>query len=439
MASAPVTQAPSHLRPAFYRRNLFLLVIDFLAFAVGLALMNGQTILADFVGRLSESEVLVGIIGVLFSVGVMVPQLAVAPAVARSTRKRLWVVIPGIPGRSMMFVIAVSIVLLGVENPVPILVIIFLGIGAFAICDGMSAVGWLDILGTVLPNDRRGRVFGIARTASSLIILLIVSDLVGYVLDARTGPAYPYDYALLFILAGVCYQISLIAFVFIKEPPRSQPVTESPTTRRDYMAFLRHTLRHDTRYRDYLAARLLTEVGLIAGPFYIRFATESLGIPSAEAVSRAIQVSTLGSLLAAMALGWLSERRGSRLVILIGVVTVIAQPVAALLAGVGSAWLIYAAFAASGVYWATHEAGMLNWIIEYADDSRRAIYFSLTSTFNIVAVASPVLGGIIAERLSYEALFVVALGISLAALVLSLRLIEPRTLQNLEPAVQSAD
>ncbi len=430
MTSAPVVQAPSRAKPAYYRRNLLLLVNDFVFFMVAMTITSGQTVLADFVGRLSGSEVLVGLIGVLFPVGVMIPQLAIAPAVARSTRKRLWVLGPGFPGRSMMFVIAAGILLFGVQNPLPVLVIVFLGVGTFAVCDGMSAVGWLDLLGTALPNDRRGRMFGIARTVSSLIVLFIASDLVRYILDPQTGPPYPQNYALLFFLAGICYQISLASFLFIKEPERPKPEVESPATRRDYLVFLRQVLRHDLRYREYLAARLMTEVGLIAAPFYIRYATESLGIPNALAVSRAIQVSTLGGLFAALVTGWLSERRGSRLVILVGAVMLVAQPIMPLVAGIGPAWLIFFAFGASGVYWATHEAGMLNWIIEYADDSRRAIYFSLTSAFNVVAVLAPVVGGFIAERTSYEALFVIALAISLAALVLSLRMVEPRRAQN---------
>ena len=412
--------------PAHFRRNLFLLIGDYVFFVVGLTLINGQTILPDFVGRLSGSEVLVGLVSITFPLGTMLPQLAVAPAVARSANKRLWVLVPGLPGRSMMFVVAAAILVLGVQNPAPVLVIVFLGIGVFALCDGVSGVGWLDLLGSALPNERRGRMFGIGRAASSLIVLFLVSDLVRYILDPATGPDYPNDYAALFLLAGVCFILSVVAFIFIREPRRPPAATEAPVTRRDYLTFLRQALRHDHPYRHYLLTRLTAEIALIASPFYIRFATESLGIASAEAVSGAIQVSTVAGLVAGLAMGWLSERRGSRLVILFGALLVIAQPVLALVAGTGPIWLVFVAFGLSGMYMATMESGLLNWIIEYADDSRRAIYFSLTSTFNIIGVVSPVVGGVIAERLSYEALFGVALAISLVELALALRLVEPR-------------
>lgn len=439
MNTAATPEARPVPLPTHYRRNLFLLIADFVFFMVGITFVSGQTVLPDFVGRLSGSEVLVGLVGILFPLGVMLPQLVVAPMAARAPSKRLWIIKAGFPGRLMMFVVAGGILLFGVENPLPVLVIVFLGVGMFAVCDGITAVAWMDLLSNALPNTRRGRLFGLGRAIASIAVLLVVSDLVRYILDAETGPSYPHDYMLLFFLAGIFMLLSISMFLFVREPAKARPVEMPSASRRGYLAFLGQVLRQDRRYRHFLATRLTYQVALIAAPFYIRFATESLAIPSAVAVSGAIQVTTIGSLVAGLAMGRLSEKRGSRAVILMTCAFALAQPAMALVAGAGAVWPIYLTFALMGMTTAAYEPGMLNWIIEYADDSRRAVYYSLTSAFNLIGVLSPGLGGVIAESLSYEALFVVALSLSLLALMLALRLVEPRALTSSEVSVAVAE
>jgi hypothetical protein len=181
------TYSSTHKAPAVYRRNLYLLTFDYVFFALAMAFVDSQTVLADFIGQLSGSEVLVGLIGILFPLGLMLPQLAVAPAVARSENKRIWVLASGIPGRSMMFVIALGILVLGVDDPTPALVLVLVGYGTFAVCDGISAVGWMDLIARVLPNERRGRLYGRGRAIAGLLVLLFVSNMVRDILDPQTG------------------------------------------------------------------------------------------------------------------------------------------------------------------------------------------------------------------------------------------------------------
>jgi MFS family permease len=439
--------------PAVYRRNLYLLTFDYVFFALAMTFTDGQTVMADFVGRLSGSEVLVGLIGILFPLGVMLPQLAVAPAVARSVNKRVWVLGAGMPGRSMMFVIALGIAVLGVDNPTPVLVLVLVGYGTFAVCDGISAVGWMDLIARVLPNERRGRLYGRGRAIASLLVLLFVSNIVRDVLDPQTGPGYPNDYVLLFALTGVCLWISIIPFFFVREQAGIGENREAvlALSFREYFVYLQRVLRYDHHYRRYLLTRIMMFLSTIAAPFYIRYATERLNIPSEIAVSRAILLSTLGMIVGGPVMGWLCERFGSRLVIWFNRLFFILQPLTALaavsgaawptdlpppaapfaaiselVAGPGMIWPIYLAFFLTGLIATSSEAGALNWIIEYASDDRRAIYYSLTNAIGLIGVLAPVVGGVIAEAFSFKALFVVALALSLIAMGFALRLAEPR-------------
>jgi MFS family permease len=307
-----------------------------------------------------------------------------------------------------------------------VLVVLFLGYATFAVCDGVSSVGWMDILGLALPDERRGRMFGIGRALSGAIVLFGVSEVVRYILDPQTGPSFPNDYALLFWLAGVCGWISLVLFALLRETWRFPAQAAASPSRRDYFAYLGRIVRKDVRFRDFLLARVAYDLGNIAAPFYVRFATERLHIASGDAISGALQLSTLSGMIFGLVMGWLSERRGSRAVILLACVALVAQPILALLAGVGPAWVIFLAFAMSGMAFSAFGPGHLNWIIEHARDERRAFYFSLSSAFSLIGVSSPLLGGIIADRVSFEALFLVALTLALIGLGLALRLAEPR-------------
>jgi MFS family permease len=100
--------------------------------------------------------------------------------------------------------------------------------------------------------------------------------------------------------------------------------------------------------------------------------------------------------------------------------------VSELVAGPGVVWPIYLAFVLTGLIATSHESGALNWIIEYAGDDQRAIYYSLTNAIGLLGVLAPVVGGVIAEAFSFKALFVVALALSLTAIGFALRLAEPR-------------
>ncbi len=416
--------------PPNYRRNMFWLMNDYIFFVIAISLVSRDAVLPDFIGKLTDSEVLVGLSSIIFPLGLLLPQLVFAPAVARAGRKLPWVRVPGVMGRTMLFVVAAGIVVFGASESGVVLVIVFFGYGIFAFSDGIAALGWMEIIGTVLPNERHGRMFGRGRVIYSLIVLFVVSGLVRYILDPQTTPSFPNDYALLFFLAGLCLMISIVGFFFIKESPPS-PQTKAATARvprfgDGYMSFLRQLLRRDRHFQRYISARVVLEASMIAIPFYIRFATESLHILSADAVSHSLQATMLGGIVAGPFFGWLSERRGSRLVILTGCALLAMQPAVALLAGsTGIAELIYLVFALGGMAAATHEPGMLNWIVEYGSE-HRSIYFSLASTFKIMGIFSPLVGGIIAEQFSYEALFVLTLAVGIVALGLSWRVAEPR-------------
>lgn len=62
------------------------------------------------------------------------------------------------------------------------------------------------------------------------------------------------------------------------------------------------------------------------------------------------------------------------------------------------------------------------WVVTYAHPDQRPIYIGLSNTMGaVVSLLAPILAGSIVQFLGYEPLFVVALGMTFAALFVALR------------------
>jgi hypothetical protein len=60
-------------------------------------------------------------------------------------------------------------------------------------------------------------------------------------------------------------------------------------------------LRDDGQFRAFIITRMLTSLFMMAGPFYIGFATESLGLSSDVAVPNLLAMQTIGGVTGLLA------------------------------------------------------------------------------------------------------------------------------------------
>ena len=82
--------APDYTRVManYQRRNLALLILDGATFAFAISLLSETTILPAFVQGLSDSSLLVGLLGAIYAVGHYLPQLIGAHLVHHRTRRK---------------------------------------------------------------------------------------------------------------------------------------------------------------------------------------------------------------------------------------------------------------------------------------------------------------------------------------------------------------
>lgn len=418
-----MSSQPSH--ESVYRRNFIIFVIDGILFMVALGTIGATTVIPDFVRRLTSSEILIGLSGSLFDIGWTLPQLFIARYIIRFERKKWWFVGPSIPVRFVILIFALITVWLGKDRPELILLAFLICYGIAGIGDGVVAVPWSDLAGSSLDSRWRARTFGFMSAGSGLV-MLGVAPLIGVVLG-ETGPEFPNNYALLFGAAGLLFVLSIIPILFIRELPSGKVVEKIPTLG-EFLPELGRVLRRDVPFRAIVITRMLTALFTMAAPFYIGFATIQLGLSSDVAVPNLIAMQTIGSICGALAYTWLGARN-NLLYLRLALGGAALLPISALLASVVGPLPLYIGFLVSGLALSNLFFGYQNWLVSYASPEQRPIYVGLFNTVAaVISMIAPFIAGTIAERLGYEALFIVAMSMALSALTITLRYIHnPRT------------
>ncbi len=422
-ASLPLLSGEVDLLPRVQRVNMVSFMWDSILFGIGFSILNASVLPPQFISQLGGGPLAVGLAGLIFRAVWLTPQLLVAPYVNRAPRKKAFYVIPSLPGRSLFIPVSITMMLLGPEQPVLLALTMLGGYVALALGDGLGVVAWMDLLGSSLSSTWRTRMMSWSQATNGLIVALVVSPLVRFLLGPE-GPAFPNNYALLLLIAGVLLTVALGSYLFIREG-NSPPPQDSPGLRQ-YRSFLGRLLRRDAGFRSYILLRICYDFSLLGLPFYIVFATTTMGQQSAVALSDQILLVTVTGVAAALVLGRINERRGPHNVLVIATGAATLGPLLMLsTAAIGTPGL-HLLWITVGVLNSSFVPGFLNWIVEYAPEGYRPIYSGTANTIGAMALVAPMLGGLIVSLISYQALFLTGAALGLLALTLAIRLPEPR-------------
>jgi MFS family permease len=391
-----------------YRRNLAALLGDYVFFGLGITFAGATTVLPSFIGLLTDSKVLIGLLVTLGSGGFAVTQLFFANLVTNKPRKKPYFNIGGAFSRPLYLLYGIALWLGLAHSPALALILIFVVQIAFWVGDSLCTVAWFDVLTKSMPPNRRGRLLGSAQVIGA--VLAVGAGVVIAVLLGESGPPFPYNYAALFILASVFLLMALSSWSFVVEP--IEPGQGGERTRwRDYLPHLVETLRQDHLFRRLIIVRLLAGFDTLATSFYILFAIGPLGLPP-ETVGVFTAAQTIGGVIASLALGAINERLGTHRVIQVATALALTAPLVAL----GVLWLpirdavlvtaVYAwVFLMMGAVAGSTMLGFFNYVMELAPATQRPTYIGLFNTIGGVLVVLPTVGGWLLQATSYGVLF----------------------------------
>jgi MFS family permease len=404
------------------RHNLAALGADYALFVVGLAFASQSTILPAFAAYLGAPNVVIGAIPAVMTLGWFMPSLFAAGHTETLERKLPFVLRHTIWERVPFVVLALAAFFLADRAPALTLGVMLLVLLVVTGVGGVLMPAWMDLIGRVVPVTLRGRFFGFANLAAS------AGGLAASVATASilaTIPA-PASYGLCFLLTFVCLALSFGALVVVREPASVSSAPAVPL--REYLARIPALLGRDPNLAWYLTARAFGVVGSIGSGFYTVYALRTWDAPAAQ-VGVFTTLLFVGQMVGNTVLGWLADRHGHRLVIILGLGATLAGNLVAITAPTLGAF--GAVFVMTGLQIAALNVSNLNVMLEFAPaPSEQPTYVGLGTTLVApIAFGAPLAAGLLADALGFYAVFAVgAISVSVALGLLIARVRDPRVM-----------
>ena len=402
-----------------YRHNFIVNALDGTFFWCGSSFIASTTILPLYVSHLTDSKLALGILSMIAGMGWLAPQLFTANWVQRLPRKKVLPVNVGLfSERLPVVLLAPTTLLLAARFPTLALVVFFVLFTWHAVGAGMIAVAWQEMIGKIIPPDRRGLFFGVTNFGGTATGVLGATA-VAWVLDRYS---FPQGYVFSFAAAAISILISWTFLALAREPAQE---SREVLSQREYWHRLPSVLRSDPNFGRYLLSRIVIALSGMASGFVTVYAVQRWGLSDGQAGSFTTSM-LLGQAVSNLALGPLADRKGHKLVLEISVLLgTLAMGLAAV--APHHAWF-YVVFALLGAMVASFLLSGLMIALEFGSPEIRPTYIGLNNTVSgIAGGVAPLVGGWLARAIGYRALFLAAFAIGLAGVAMLRWLVrEPR-------------
>ncbi|PYN21539.1 MAG: hypothetical protein DMD99_19395 [Candidatus Rokuibacteriota bacterium] len=401
---------------------------DYALFGVGLSLASQSTILPAFAASLGAPNVVIGAIPAVMTLGWFLPSLFAAGHTETLARKLPFVLRYSVWERVPFAVLALAAFFLADRAPAMTLALVLLMLLVITGVGGVLMPAWMDIIGRLIPITARGRFFAFANLAAGAGGFA-GSFATASILAAVPAPA---SYGACFIGAAVCMALSYAALAVVREPAttgRSEAVTL-----RAYLARIPALLGRDPNLAWFLAARAFAVIGSMAGGFYTVHAIRAWDAPAAQA-GVFTTLLFLGQMAGNAVFGWLADRRGHLLVIMMGLAATLAGNLVAITAPTLGAFGVV--FVMMGAQIAAMNVSTLNVMLEFAPVlEERPTYIGLGTTLMApIAFGAPLAAGLLADAFGFTSVFAAAaLAASVALGLLLTRVRDPRGAASPRPA-----
>lgn len=414
------------MRPPDLRHNIVALGTDYGLFLVAMSFASPSTILPAFAASLGAPNVVIGAIPAVMTLGWFLPPLFAAAHTETLARKLPFVLRYTIWERVPFAVLAAAAMWLAPTWPGLTLALLLAMLTIITGVGGTLTPAWMDIVGRSVPVTIRGRFFAltaVAAAAAGLAGSALTTEILARV------PA-PTSYALCFVCATACMFGSFVALALVREPA----VGVAPAAHPGLRAYLRRVpglLRRDRNLRWFLVVRWFSIVGSTASVFYAVYALREWNAPTATlGIFTALLLA--GSMAGLLALGWVADHAGYRVVIMTGIAAALCANVMALVAP--SLTAFGAVFLLAGIQEAAFRIAYPTVLLEFAPGPEaQPMYIGVGNTsITPIAFAAPLAAGVLADRAGFGAVFAAAtVAGALALATLALRVREPRQVRAL--------
>jgi MFS family permease len=422
-------------------RNKLAIFTDYVGFGLGLTFAHTGTVLPAFAATLTDSKTLIGLVSAIWTGSWLLPQLFIANYLTDKPNKYRYMVTVAAIGRPVFWIFALLLALGWFANqPTLLLVLLLIGIAWFSSTDAVAAICWFDIFGRAMSPRDRGQLIGLGQVVNG-VLAIGAGFLVGHLLSDQ-GLPYPFNYAVIFSLAGVAFFISWVGCAMMVEVPEKVLTAPPVTSLRDYLPKFAEVWRNDPIFARAITVRLLASITEMATPFYIIHATQVTRVGDGIVGSLAA-VGSMGAAVAGLWLGRVAARQGSHRVIQITSWLCVIPPIFGLFVTFMpvSPTLFVALYVGCyliiGMINGSSMLGYFNYILDLAPPGYRPIYMGLANTLGGVLVFAPIIGGWILDYFSYPILFTLTL-IGVAASTVTAMKLPPAPTHHVEATEEVA-
>jgi MFS family permease len=408
----------------YYHHNFVAGLIHGIFFQMSAAFGSIHTVLPAFVTLLTPSPIAVGLMAAIQDFGEIIPQLFTAYLIEDKPRKKKY----------LLGVITVRWISWGLlawltfqyalTNPGLVLTVLILLFGLFSMAGGMGTVLYADIFARAIPAERRGRFTG-TRQIGGFALAILAGWIVKVILDNETLLPYPTNYSLIFLLSTVTLAVAFTGLAMIREPV--YPVRRQSESLTILLRRAAGLVKINRNFRYLLASRALLGVGIALAPFYVVYARQNIG-GDGGVIGVFLAAQMIGAALSNILWAWLADTRGNKLVI-IG--TVASSGLASLLALVipqdASTGYYALVFVLLGAMLSGLRLGYPNFILEMATPEMRATCVALHNTLIAPITLLPLVAGVLISQSSFVIVFGAHIVLIIIGLLVSFRLLDPRS------------
>ena len=288
------------------RKNFILGVLSECLWGLGFGLFMPATLVSLALVDLGGSAPLAGLLASIFATGITLPQafsaLALSPKWSDPPKTAL-LHLPAVLGPLLS---GLGFVLIPSSDPSGRLVCLLAGFSVFSLAIGIAVPHWVAAIGRCLPENVRGRYFGLSFFASGL----------GSTLTGWWGAHWvshgglEWGYALCFLLAAPFLALSLLVLAFLK-PITGRPLPPPPGAWKGSFKIMNQKLMEPGLFQTGLLLTFLLIITSSSGNLFTVYLKTQAHVETSwfEWFTPAM---SLGATLGAFCLGWLVDHRGVR-------------------------------------------------------------------------------------------------------------------------------
>jgi len=403
--------------------NAIILMLSEGAWGFQASMIAPVTFFAVLLAEFGAGKIMISSIAAVESGGIMVSQiLGLLWFHSLRHRKRnlvWWHVVAVIP---YLFILAMLVYESPHFPPQWVARFIWLLLAFYMVSIGIVVAVWSEWVASLFATQIRGRVMGLS-LCSFALTGSVGALLAGHLLKDHPEPRI---FAFCLFVSGLMALVSMWGYSHVRDPAQERPEQLAEVDFRVIVSKFRQSLR-DSNFRYFLGARLLTVLGFSMVPlvaiYYCR--PEGGGLNPGTLVSCGASI-TVGLAAGNLGLGYLGDRRGHRVGLLVGIVCqIVALSVLLIVPGLWGC-LIFYFFAgisnASG--WVSH----YNLLFETCPHDHLGAHITIGNlALGGVGLLAPFLAGMMAEGFGLRLLFGLSLSISVGALFWLLVLVrDPR-------------